>query len=614
MSCLAGVANRESLPAEPASPLSDRTLLAGILVVTALVYLPVLRYGFVYDDQGLIVENALVQSWRFVPNYFQGPAWQPLLSDGVANYYRPLALLLFRIDHALFGLHPMGWHTCTLLLHLTTTALVFAITRRVADHSLVAAVAALLFGVHPTHHEVAAWISATSVSLCAVLFLAAFLAYLRSRERRPAGWMSLSTSLYAGAVLANETAMVLPVLIFAHAHLYGVRHSDGAPASFRRRFFPAASRASVYLPVGIVYLAVRLYAVHGFSFFDKAIAAPTLLLTLPSVLFFYLRQWLFPVRLSEFYDLPLQTRWDLLHVAFPMGVLAAAGAALWCFRRRLGPRELAFALLAAAVPLLPAMNFSLLPGGELVHDRYFYLPGWGAALIAGLVARPLFKGRRVFRMPQPLVLALLAMLVPIAYSTANASSYWADDYVLFQHAHAVAPRNVTAQNNYALQLALSGDPGAAMTMLKDLLKDHPDSFWGNYNLGRVLYQTNMLPAAEHYLLQARTIDPTRADPDLQLGMISLRTGRLAESESYFRHALTLRPRDPKFHFALGVALAQREDCQSARSEFSEALSLNPELTRAQEQMDNCGADSAARPAAGPPARPVRVPLAPVKGL
>jgi len=105
------------------SSLNDKALLGGILIFTALLYLPTLNYHFVYDDQGQIVDNALVRAWRFVPEYFQSHVWQYLYPNALGNYYRPLNVLWFRINDALFGLKPMGWHASAVLLHLLATAL-----------------------------------------------------------------------------------------------------------------------------------------------------------------------------------------------------------------------------------------------------------------------------------------------------------------------------------------------------------------------------------------------------------------------------------------------------------------------------------------------------------
>ena len=338
------------------------------------------------------------------------------------------------------------------------------------------------------------------------------------------------------------------------------------------------------------------------------------------------------MRLSEFYDLPIRTSWDVLHVLLPLAALVTVAGVLWYFRRKMGARELAFGLIFTALPLLPALNLPVFAPGELVHDRYFYLSSIGASLIVALALQPLAKGRLVFRMPQRLVLVMVALILPLSYSTANASSYWVNNFVLFEHAQSIAPRNAKARNNYALELSIKGDKVGALNMLQDLIRERPDYYLANYNLGRMLYEVNLLAEAEGYLQRARKISPDVPEPYLQLGMIRLRTGRLDQAESEFRHALLLRPSDAGLHFALGVVLAQRGSCVLARPEFSQALSFNPGLTRAQEQLDKCGVDTAAQgsslpvaaalPAgAGQPAGrslalpppEARMPLAPVKG-
>ena len=102
-------------------------------------------------------------------------------------------------------------------MHLVVTWLVYVLVRKVTGQFTTAWLAAVIFGVHPIHHEVVAWVSGTTESLFAILFLLAFLAYLRSREESKALWMSLSCALYALALLSKETAIVLPALVFAHA-------------------------------------------------------------------------------------------------------------------------------------------------------------------------------------------------------------------------------------------------------------------------------------------------------------------------------------------------------------------------------------------------------------
>ena len=152
-----------------------------------------------------------------------------------------------------------------------------------------------------------------------------------------------------------------------------------------------------------------------------------------------------------------------------------------------------------------------------------------------------------------------------------------------------------------------------------------DYFLANYNLGRLLYEMNLIGAADHYLQRAKSLQADRPDAYLQLGLVCMKTGRRDEALANFRRANALQPRDATVHFALGVVLAGQGDCAQARAEFSEALALKPDLTKAREQMDQCGVAAAAgngkapasgaataQPKAAGAERPARPALMPAK--
>jgi hypothetical protein len=229
--------------------LNEPLLVASVLTITAMVYAAAIRFQFVYDDQGQIVENALVQSWRFVPQYFRGQVWQHLFPNAAGDYYRPLNVLWFRVNDALFGLNPEGWHVLAILLHVLATALAYVIARKLTGRPLVAGLAALLFGVHPMRHEVVAWVSGTTESLCAVLFFLTFLAYLKSRDGGRARWMAISCVFYGASLLAKETSIVLPAVVFAHAWFYGHQSAARGRGAFMAAafgFIPAGRSAVVF--------------------------------------------------------------------------------------------------------------------------------------------------------------------------------------------------------------------------------------------------------------------------------------------------------------------------------------------------------------------------------
>jgi tetratricopeptide (TPR) repeat protein len=380
----------------------------------------------------------------------------------------------------------------------------------------------------------------------------------------------------------------LPAVVCVHAWLYGDRSAEaGCQQSLRARVSRVVQLGLIYVPVAIAYLLVRIHVLHGFSHSSARISAREFVLTLPSVLFFYLKQWLLPIRFAEFYPLSVAQTFDFANVLVPLLGLLVIAAALWFFRRTLGRRELVFSVAWMFLTLLPTLDFAVFPPGDIVHDRYFYLPSFGAALLVALAVDKLAYGPALFALPRGLVLLTLCVLPPLSYASATASSYWIDDYIMFDHARSIAPDNPTVRNNLAVEVASRGNLEAARPMLSDLLRDSPNNYQANYNFARLSYQVGDLAVAEQYFERAQKINPSVPEPYLQLGLIELRNKKLDAAEMEIRRAIAIRPMEPAFQFALGITLAQRGNCDAARAAFSEALVLNPGFPNAHEQMEKC---------------------------
>lgn len=239
----------------------ERLGLAGILFGAFLVYAVSLRYQFVYDDDFQIVRNPHIQSWKYVSLYFTSHLWSQDFPVTPGWNYRPLFLLWLRLNYAVFGPRPAGWHLTTLTAHLAATALVYLVARRLSHDPWLAALAAIVFGFHPVHIEAVAWVSGVSEPLCAALLLSSFLLYLRWRENQHWAWTAGSLAVFALAVLSKETAIVLPFIVFVHAWLFPA--VVGAAVNLWRRFVDATRAAIPYVAVAIALGAARWVVLHG---------------------------------------------------------------------------------------------------------------------------------------------------------------------------------------------------------------------------------------------------------------------------------------------------------------------------------------------------------------
>jgi tetratricopeptide (TPR) repeat protein len=584
--------------------LGDWVFIAVALVLTAITFLGTLRFGFVYHDFEQLAENPFIKSWRYVPEYFYTSLWAHLFPQDPGTYYRPLFPLWSLLNYSVFKVRPFGWHVTTLLLHLIVTFLVYLVVHRMTRRRNLAWLTALIFGVHPIHHETVAWVSGSTESLFAALFLASFLAFLHSREHRRALWMTVSCALYGLAMLAKETAVVLPALVFAYAWIEDGESSVAEASRRGARLRRAFTAAVAFLPVAGLYLLLRYEVLGGLNFTQTHVSVYAWLLTVPSILFFYLRHWFFPAQYSEFYDLFYQAEPNIWHVILPGVVLLAIGILVWKFRGRLGSREVGFAGAWILITLLPALDTVVFRPDELVHDRYFYLPSLGAALLVGLLVEPVGRaGVKVFGRPFRLVASGLALAVVLALCSVHASSFWANDYALMTRAHQIAPKNHTGLNDLGVELLLRGKVDEAQAMFEQAGKEHPGDWAVAFNLGRAEYLKHDYAVAEEHLRRAIQLRPTAADPYVTLGQIQLKANRPGDALESMRRAVELSPFSPKFHTVYGVVLEVNGKCPAAVTEFEAALALDPNDVFARRERERCR--SAMNSSSGPGTSPAR---------
>ena len=570
------------------SSLHEKYFVWMALLVTAITYSATLRYDFLYDDYPQIVFNPFLRAWHYVPQFFVSSVWKHVSPLTPGNYYRPMFLVLMRACYAAFSDRPFGWHMVTLGLHLTATWLTYVVLKKMTGQFTTAWLAALIFGLHPMHHEVVAWVSATTESLFAVLFLLAFLAYLKSREGSKALWLGVSCVLYAVSLLSKETAIILPALVFAHAWIEYTPAESETSQGIGGRIRSAIVPAAPFIPIAIVYLIVRNKILFGLGHSFADVSAGAWLLTLPSILFFYVRNWFVPYRLSESYDLFYQTSLNFTHVILPALILAALAAGIWLLRNRLGAKSVYCALAWILIPLLPALDTFVFRPDELVHDRYFYIPSVGAALLVALIIESVGKSKLgLFGLPSGVLASAAVVTIVLAVVGGRTASVWQDDEHLFTRAHQVAPLNATALNNLGANMMSRQKTSEAEALLLTGYQRDPRDFRFAFNLGRLYYHKADYAQADRYMRQVIALDPDFADAYVYMAQIELKRDQTADAQKNLHHAVDLNPYSAPFHTSYGIVLALSGDCTSANQQFEDALSLNPGDFLTQMQMIKC---------------------------
>lgn len=159
-------------------------------------------------------------------NIFYDDFWGTLLThSGSHKSYRPLCTLSFRLNHAVGGLEPWGYHLVNVAIHGAVTGLFTSLARLLLGEGLWTLLAGLLFASHPIHTEAVAGIVGRADEGAALFFLLSLLCYIRHcKLRGRAGpfwqgvWLVGSLACAACSMLWKE----LGVTVLAVSALYDV--------------------------------------------------------------------------------------------------------------------------------------------------------------------------------------------------------------------------------------------------------------------------------------------------------------------------------------------------------------------------------------------------------
>lgn len=344
---------------------------AALVAVAVLSLIPALFTPFVADDYYHVVEasqfrEALTRSW-VLPIHLGGAWWTP--HDLSVEYFRPLVVVSFAIDHLLYGWHAAGYHLTNLVFHAMATLLAWVIARRILGEGFASWSTACLFAVHPCHVQAVGWISGRTDVLAALFYMAALVAYFESRERPGSRFRFalLSVVLFLAALMAKEMAITFPAVVFAD----GLLRPNGEPPA-RRALVPVLTTVAAAL-----YLVLRATVLGGLHApptpFAYHLGDPGLFRHLLTVPLLYLGDFTAFVPADPVVTVPFWRSHTILFGFFAIGAVLTFTRSL----RQIPVRaHAAWGLTWMGLTLLPVI---MLPPGE----HFLYLPSLGYCIIAG---------------------------------------------------------------------------------------------------------------------------------------------------------------------------------------------------------------------------------------
>ncbi len=364
----------------PALSRTQRATLAFAAAAGAIfaVHVPVLGHYFFNDDFVPLADIATRSTPGYVKDLF-------LLRDLTPNW-RFLTGLYYLGAYRAFGLNSFPYFLISVLVHLATAGLIFWLVRRALDSDWAGFLASAFFGLSAAPVPTIGQVTAFNNVLAAFLVMLAIVCLYEGLERRPrpSWWLAAPALVFAAAIAANESSMVVAP-VFGLIVLWKLPQ----PKRWWRRPESWALLALVAAPFALLGAAASV----GFGSCHCAETGVYVRGShIVSNVWLYLGRLLYPVGLE------FPGHLGTAHIAAGSAVLAVTLVAL--VRGPALARVCAVFLLLAIVPYLPIKIWGA--------TRYTYLASVPFAILAAVLFAEAARYGRRLTPALPFALAVVA--------------------------------------------------------------------------------------------------------------------------------------------------------------------------------------------------------------
>ena len=558
-------------------------------LVALLLYLPTLRYGFVWDDRTLILNNPFLGRANAV-QILIGEFWNNPDVDrsaGAMSYYRPLANLSVYVDRKVWGLRPTGYHLTNIIVNAAVVFLMCLLLWELFGSVWLAGLGGLLVGIHPAMNCVVTFILNRTYLLALFFVLVSAYALARGRRGRARFWPALLGGSLLLSVLALEASLVFAGL--AAVWLLANR--------FRYRRLSVWT-AAIALPMA-AYLLLRLGMAR--VPFVASSSALRLALTEPlrvintfgqqlQLLVFPFNQKVIYVPAEPFTGFSVYTVLGLLFLGLPLYAVIRLGRSPARHRDRRGaslnPKSKRPAQPEVETGRLGWYGYAwmvllLLPFAHLIFlgpaGRMLYLAAPGALILLAALYQAADQRQLTARIAYGAIVLYTALF---AVQTLRRNPIWHDELSLTRTMVREAPASAIGHLNYGWALAEAGRKEEAVEQYRLAVGMSPDYDRAHLRLALALTDQGDLPGAIRELREVVRLHPESWKVRNNLGVILTRSGQIDSAIVEYREALRLEPNSVLTLNNLSSAYMQIGDFRQAIPLFKALLRLNPGLASA----------------------------------
>src|SRR5438093_287797 len=461
---------------------TEIAIATALAIVTLAIYAQVVGHHFItLDDPTYIQENPMVN--RGITG--AGLAWA--FTTFHATNWHPLTWISHMIDCQLFGMNAGRHLLVNALIHATNTLLVFWFLLRTTHARWPSALVAALFALHPLHVESVAWVSERKGALSTffgLLSVIAYVGYAKAPSISRYAWVAitLALGLLAKPMLVTWPFVMLLLDYWPLGRLAGPmvkEHRRGAPHKEAATGIAWLVWEKLPLFALVAASAIITFVAQSHGGAVRTFTDAPVGLRLSNALVSYAKYLLltfWPNDLAVYYPFAWAgiPAWQIIGAA-----LVVIGITAFCFsQRKLRPYLIVGWLwfLGTLVPVIGLVQV----GGQIMADRYFYIPSIGLfiALVFGLA-----DIAKSWRLAPWLSAGIAAGVLLILATLTNAQiQRWHDSFTLFEHTLAVTPPNLLVEYNLGLAMGGSRRYDEAVAHFEKALRIQPDHYDSMLNM------------------------------------------------------------------------------------------------------------------------------------
>jgi protein O-mannosyl-transferase len=546
-----------------------------ILVYTAFLFSNALHNNFLdWDDNSYIKDNPDIKA-------LDGPHLKAMFSNYYVANWQPLTVITYAIEYSIAGMtSPFLYHLDNLLLHLLNILLVFWFLILLFRNKWMAALAALLFAIHPLRVESVSWIAERKDVLYGFFFLLAMIMYhfylakglnLRPDEDSPeikdkkaiTRYYLFVLLFFVLSALSKSAAVILPLVLLIMDFLY--RRKWSVMLVIEKLPFLVIS-----VIFGVLALKSQAEAIKELPQFTPFVR----LLLINFSILRYLYMTLVPASLSALHPYPELHQGALPIIYYIAPLFTLIIIALLVFSLRF-TRKVMFAFLFFLASIVLVLQF-IQVGETVVAERYTYIPHIGLFAILAYYVIRLWEKPLVYQVVNKIMIILVVGcgLLFFSYKTYTRNPVWAGPISLWTDVLEKYPNTAfSAYYNRGKAKHDLKDWNSAYADYEMAIKIKPDHYKAFTNRGLIKQGRGDLEGAIADYNTALKYAPNDHVTYVNRGAVRMTRKEYTEAEADFKRAIELKPDVVESWYNLGLVKYQLKDYQGAIMAFTNALKL-----------------------------------------